>query len=157
MRSTNIPKCLTPVTLCWELETSMFWNFMSTNILLKILWGLAVHRFLRILAAKTSKNKFNAYLFSTYWEKMIQQFLIQLKMLSSIAIQNEKSSWYNPSAFVSQSAGLWLSSLTVNDALFSSCAGDLVCKRFSEKPLEMGCFLVQGIMIYNSDQFEVKH
>jgi len=54
--------------------------------------------------ARTSKNKFHMYLFSTYWEKMIQQFLIQLKTLSCTAIQNVKSSWYNPSAFVSQSA-----------------------------------------------------
>lgn len=88
---------------------------------------------------------------------MIQPLLIQLEMLSCTVIQNVKSSWYKPSAFVSQSAGLWHSSLTDNDALFSSCAGDLVCKRFSEKLLEMGCVLVQGFMFYNSDQFQVKH
>lgn len=81
--------------------------------------------------ASISKQKFHMYLFSTYWEKMIQQFLIQLTTLFCTAIQNVKLSWYNPSAFVSQSVDLWHSCLTDNDALFSSCTGDLVGKMFS--------------------------
>lgn len=66
--------------------------------------------------SRTPKKKFHMYLFGTYWEKMIQQFLIQLKMLFCTAIHNVKLSWYNPSAFVSLSVDLWQSFLTDDDS-----------------------------------------
>lgn len=95
--------------------------------------------------ASTSKQKFHIYWFSTYWEKMIQQFLMQLTTLFCTAIQNVKLSWYNPSAFVSQSIDLWQSFLTDNDALFSSCTGDLAGKMFS-----FSCFSHRNRMISSS-------